>query len=306
MPDLRNLSFEHLLNFVAVVETGSFTRAAARRGLAKTTVSDSVQRLERELGTTLLARTTRRLSLTEAGAAFHDTCREIVRLGEAAVAAASPAAQAPLGTLRVASSVEYSAVVLAPVLAQLRQLHPALRIDLVSADRTIDLIEDGIDVAIRLGELVESSHRAVRVGEYAKWLVASPAFVARHPVPDAIGEAQALPFVALSVLAQPSRFTMLGDECGTPARTQALSFAPGLVADTVYACRAAVAEGAGLAVLPDFSVRADLAAGRLVRLYPDWATARTAIHALLPPGRHVAPKVRAFLDLLRAARDADR
>jgi len=295
MSDLRNLTFEHLLNYIAVVETGSFTRAAERRGVGKTTVSDSVQRLELELGATLLVRTTRRISVTEAGASFFETCREIVRLAEEAMSLASPSQDDLRGTLRVASSVEYSAIVLAPVLARMRSAHPRLRLEIVSGDRAIDLIAEGVDVAIRLGELTDSSHRAVRIGEYSKWLVAGPDFVARNALPEDVGDAAKLAFVGLSVLAQPSRFEL----CSAAGDSREIEFVTGLFADTVYACRAAIAEGAGIGLLPDFSVRTDIAAGRLVRVYPDWSTAPMTIHALLPPGRHTAPKVRALIDMLK-------
>ncbi|WP_246792966.1 LysR family transcriptional regulator [Burkholderia perseverans] len=296
MPDLRNLTFEHLLIYIAVIETGSLTRAAERLGIGKTAVSKSIQRLELELGATLLARTTRRIGVTEAGAAFFDAARRIAQLADEAVTTASPSPDALHGTLRVAASVEFSAIVLAPVLARLRDAHPALRIEMVSNDRLIDLIAEGVDVAIRLGQLADSSHRAVRVGQYEKWLVASPALLARHAPPAEIGAAVALPFVGVSVLAHPSRCRLHH----TNGQTCELEFDAGLTADTVYACRAAVAEGAGLALLPDFAVRADIAARRLVRVYPAWATATMSMHALLPPGRHMAPKVRALIERLQA------
>lgn len=295
MPDLRNLSFDHLLTYIAVIETGSLTQAAKRLGVGKTAVSKSIQRLELEVGASLLVRTTRRIGVTEAGASFFDACRQIAQLADAAVAAVHPSPDELRGTLRVAASIEYSAVVLAPVLARMRRAHPALRIDIVSGDRQIDLIAEGVDVAIRLGALADSSHRAIRVGDFSKWLVASPEFVRQHPLPDDVGDAAALPFVGLSVLPQPSRCTLWGPQ----RASREIDFVAGLLADTVYACRAAVVEGAGIALLPDFSIRADLAARRLVRVYPDWATAPLGIHALLPPGRHIAPKVRALVDMLK-------
>lgn len=300
MSDLNSLSFDHLLTYIAVVETGSFTRASERRGIGKTRVSDTIQKLEQELGASLIVRTTRRISVTEAGASFFDTCREIMRLADEAVAVARPSHDDLSGTLRVASSVEYSAVALAPVLARLRNAHPKLRVEIVSADRLIDLIAEGVDVAIRLGELNDSSHRAVPIGAYAKWLVASPDFVSRHALPAAIEDAADLPFVGLSMLSHPSRVKVHSAD-GT---SKEIDFSASLLADTVYACRAAVAEGAGIGLLPDFSVRTDLASGRLVRVYPDWSTDSAAIHALLPPGRHTPPKVRVLLDMLKADRDA--
>lgn len=299
MSDLRNLTFEHLLTYIAVIETGSLTGAAKRLGIGKTAVSKSIQRLERELGASLIVRTTRRISVTEAGASFFERCREIARLAGEAMSVASPSLDDLRGTLRVAASVEYSAVVLAPVLARMRSEHPGLRIEIVSGDRFIDMVAEGVDVAIRLGELADSSHRAVRIGECSKWLVASPDFVRRNAIPVDIGDAANLPFVSLSVLPQPLRCKLRHPD----GDSREIEFAAGLMADTVYACRAVTTEGAGIALLPDFSVRADIAAGRLVRVYAGWSSPPLAIHALLPPGRHTPSKVRLLVDRLKARPD---
>lgn len=293
---LQNLTFEHLQIFISVVETGSLTRAAQRLGIGKTSVSKGIQRLEFELGASLIVRTTRSINLTEPGEAFYKSCRAIIALAEEAVTAVSPTQDDLRGTLRVASSVEYSAFVLAPVLAGMRHLHPGLRIDMVSSDRFIDTIAEGVDVAVRLGTLADSQHRAVSVGDYSKWLVASPAFLQQHALPADPEEAGHLPFIGLSVLTHPSRCTLHGaqDESIT------IDFTGGLVADTVYACRAAAIQGAGIAMLPDFTVHADIAAQRLVRVYADWSSSTIPINALLPPGKHVSPKTRVFIDMLRA------
>jgi DNA-binding transcriptional LysR family regulator len=156
-----------------------------------------------------------------------------------------------------------------------------------------------VDVAIRLGELTDSTYRAIRVSQYSKWLVASSDFVRDNALPAEIGDATHLPFVGLSVLPQPSSFHLQRSD----GDSLEIGFVAGLMADTVYACRAAITEGAGMGLLPDFSVRADIAAGRLVRIYADWATAPAAIHALLPPGRHTSPKVRVLIDMLKAHLD---
>jgi DNA-binding transcriptional LysR family regulator len=296
MSDLRNLTFEQLLIYIAVVETGSLTRAAQRLGIGKTAVSKGIQRLEQELGASLIVRTTRRISVTDAGASLFETCRKIVQLADEAVATVRPSADELRGTLRVAASIEYTAIVLAPVLVRMRNTHPALRIEMVSSDRLIDTIAEGVDVTIRLGELADSSHRAVRIGEYRKWLVASPDFVERHALAPDIRDAVNAPFVGLSLQAQPSRCRLRGAD----GEDLEIDFATGMLADTVYACRAAATEGAGIALLPDFTVHADIAARRLVRVYADWSSAPIPIHALLPPGRHTPPKVRALVDLLRA------
>ncbi|GAB2872967.1 LysR family transcriptional regulator [Paraburkholderia jirisanensis] len=296
MSPVHKLTFEHLLVFIAVVETGSLTRAAQRLDMGKTKVSKNIQRLEFELGASLIVRTTRRISLTEAGTSFFNACSAIVTLAEEAVSVVSPSPDDLRGTLKVASSLEYSAFVLAPVVAHMREVHPGLRINMVSGDRLIDTVAEGVDVTIRLGKLADSRHRAVRIGDYSKWLVASPDFVAHNAVPADITDAVNLPFVGLSVLPHPSRCN-LRHAVHDPLQ---LDFAASLVADTVYTCRAAVAQGAGIALLPDFSVQADIEGRRLVRLYADWATDTIPIHALLAPGKHTSPKIRAFVDMLRA------
>jgi DNA-binding transcriptional LysR family regulator len=296
MSNLRNLTFEHLLIYIAIVETGSLTRAAERLGIGKTAVSKGIQRLEQELGASLIVRTTRRLSLTEAGTSFFETCRKIAQLADEAVSAVRPGADDLRGALRVAASIEYSAIVLVPVLVRMRDAHPGLRIEMVSSDRLIDTVAEGVDVTIRLGTLADSSHRAIRIGEYSKWLVASPGFVQRHALAADIRDAINAPFVGFSFLPQPSRCCLRRAE----GEALELEFATSMLADTVYACRAATTEGAGIALLPDFAVRADIAAQRLLRVYAEWSSAPIPIHALLPPGRYTPPKVRALVDLLRS------
>jgi DNA-binding transcriptional LysR family regulator len=297
MFSLRNLTFEHLLVYMAVIETGSLTRAARRLSIGKSVVSKSIQRLELELGASLIVRTTRRICVTEAGAAFFEACREMTRLADEAVSIVSPAAHALRGTLRVASSVEYSATVIAPVLARLRSDHAELCIEMMSGDRYVDLVAEGVDVAIRVGELSDSSHRALRIDEVSKWLVASPDFLRRNTLPADIGGAAQVPFVALSVLPNPSRYHLIRT---VGQDSLEIDFDVCLIADTMYACRAAARNGAGIALLSDFTVQADIDAGRLVRVYNDWSSPALPVHALFPPGKHTPPKVRAFVDSLKA------
>jgi DNA-binding transcriptional LysR family regulator len=296
MSSLRNLTFEHLLIYIAVIETGSLTQAGRRLSICKSVVSKSIRRLELELGASLIVRTTRRISVTEAGASFFEACREMMRLADEAVSIVSPSTDDLRGTLRVAASVEYSAVVLAPVLARMRDTHPNLRIEMMSGDRLIDLVAEGVDIAIRVGELIDSNYRAARIGEVSKWLVASPEFVANNALPADICDAVNLPFIGLSVLSHPTRCHLIRAGRGSLE----INFAAGLLADTVYACRAAAAKGAGISLLPEFTVHADIAAHRLVRVYADWSSHALPVHALLPPGKHTPPKVRALVDMLKA------
>lgn len=298
MAGVSDVNLNRLAVFVAVIEAGSLTAAAERLGIAKTMVSAHMQRLEAEVGASLLIRTTRRISVTEAGSAFYEACRQILSVADEALQALDQGGVLH-GTLRVATPIDYGAIVVAPVLVALREQHPALNIELVSADRLVNLVAEGIDVAIRVGRLADSSHRAVRLSTFCRWLVASPAFVAAHGEPTTFAAATGLPFIGNAVL--PTPLTVQLEHAS--GKKQTVRFNTGFLADTAPACRAAALAGGGLAALTDFSIGEDVAQGRLVRLMPDWATPATGIHALFPSARYTAPKVRVFVDALKAHLD---
>ncbi|TAM07919.1 MAG: LysR family transcriptional regulator, partial [Pusillimonas sp.] len=177
---LSSINLNRLAVFVSVAESRSLTAAAVKLGIAKTMVSAHMQRLEAELGVSLLVRTTRRLSLTEAGEAFYVATRRILGEIDDAVSQAGSTSAEPRGTLRVTAPIDYGAAIVTPALVALRERYPELRVDLILDDTRFDLIAEGIDVAIRLGRLPDSSHQAVVVGRYVKWLVASPLFLQHH------------------------------------------------------------------------------------------------------------------------------
>jgi len=296
MAGSSNVNLNRLTVFVAVIEAGSLTAAADRLGIAKTMVSTHMQRLEAEVGASLLVRTTRRISVTEAGRAFYEASRQILNVAEEALQALDQGGGVLRGTLRVATPVDYGAMVVTPVLVELRQQHPQLNIELVSGDRRVDLVAEGVDVAIRLGRLADSSHRAVRIGSYVRWLVASPAFVAARGKPFTLAALAGLPFIGMAVLPKPLAVSLESKS----GKKQTVRFGAGFLADTATACRAAALAGGGVAALTDFSIGEDVAAGRLVRLLPDWSSPAQGIHALFPSARYPAPKVRVFIDALRA------
>lgn len=296
MTDLRGVTIEQIETYIAVLETGSLTRAAERLHVGKAAVTKTIQRLEAAVGASLIVRNTRRIGVTEAGQAFLETSRKIVALLGDTVAAARPAEAGLRGTLRVAASIEYGGMVLVPVLAELRRSHPALRIEMLSDDRNVDLVEAGIDVAIRLGELPDSSQRATRLDRSCKWLMASPDFLREHPLPVEIDGVVGLPYIGLSIVAQPLRCRL--ENAAGEARE--LQFQDVMLANSVHGCRLSAVAGAGIALLPDFTVGADVAAGRLQRIFPEWASPQVPIHAVMPPGRYASANVRALVELLRA------
>ncbi|AIP06073.1 LysR family transcriptional regulator [Burkholderia pseudomallei MSHR338] len=284
MADIRDVNLNRLAIFVAVVEAGSLTAAAERLGLAKTMVSAHVQRLEAEVGASLVVRTTRRLNVTEAGRAFYDACRDILRATETALAAVAGDAGPLRGTLRVSAPVDYGALVVAP----------ALEIELQCDDRVVDLVRDNLDVAIRLGRLADSNHRAAKLGGFERWLVASPAFVARHGAPASPEALGALPYVMLSTV--PRTTLELANAHGERASVRCRR---AFASNTATACRAAVLAGGGFGVATSFSSADDIAAGRLVRLLPGWSFPPGDIHAVFPSASHPSAKVRALIDMLK-------
>jgi len=299
--DIAAVNLNRLAVFVAVVEAGSLTAAAGRLGLAKSMVSKHMQLLEAELGVALLVRSTRTLRLTEAGRAFYDASRQLLESAQQAIEQARSGRDSVQGTLRVAAPVDYGVMVVAPLLSRLRARHPGLTVELQCADHRIDLVAEGIDVAVRLGKLGDSGHQAARVGPLLRWLVASPDFVARHGMPDGPQALALLPYVALTVVAQPGNFTLVGE--GGERHDVVMRHAV-FSTNSAYASRAAALAGDGVLRATVFSVREDVAAGRLVRLLPHWSLVASDIHAVYPASSHLPHKVRLFIDALKAMADA--
>jgi DNA-binding transcriptional LysR family regulator len=278
-----------------VMEAGGFSKAAARLGVAPAKVSVEVARLETRLGTALFTRTTRRVVPTEAGQALHDTCGPLLLQLRAAVENVNAATTVLTGALRITAPTDLGYQSVAPAVARFAALHPELAIDLRTGDRVADLVEEGIDVAIRMGALRDSSLRAVRLGDFQQYLVAAPAYLERAGVPATPEEISRFDWVALTRLRTPLKWTLTatdGTTCTIALRTR-------LRTDSAGALRVLVREGAGLTIMDHYSVQHDLATGALVRLLPAWSAPHGGIFAVFPPGRHVARKVHAFVAFYR-------
>ena len=297
--DISAVNLNRLAIFIGVVEAGSLTAAAGRLGLAKSMVSKHMQLLEAEVGVALLVRSTRTLRLTEAGRAFYEASRQVLQAAEDAIEQARSGRDSVQGKLRVAAPVDYGVMVVAPLLSRLRARYPALTVELLCADHRVDLIAEGIDVAVRLGKLADSGLQAARIGPLLRWLVASPDFLARHGMPHGPAEPAALatlPYVELTVVVQPGSFT-LSDGSGKVEEVTMRNTV--FSTNTAYASRAAALAGDGVLRATVFSVQDDVAAGRLVRLLPDWSLAASDIHAVYPASPHLPQKVRVFIDELK-------
>jgi DNA-binding transcriptional LysR family regulator len=297
MLDLHSINLNRLLVFNAVVEAGSLTAAGQRLGLANTMVSRHMQLLESEIGVSLLTRSTRRLTLTEAGRGFYEASRAIAQSAEQAVQLARTGLDRPRGTLRVAAAIDYGTLVVTPVLARLRARYPELKVELICGDDLIDVVAEGIDVAVRIGKLADSSLRAVEVGGFVKSLVASPDFIAAHGMPANAAQLAETPYIEMSLLPQP--LTVALENAQRKKLTVRMN-KPVFSTNTATACRAAALAGQGVALMTDFAAATDIASGKLVRVMPEWATARGPIHALFPTGAQLQQKVRVLIDALKA------
>ena len=287
MSDLNRLT-----TFVAVVESGGFTAAGERLGMAKSLVSQQISKLESQLGVALLTRSTRKVMLTEIGAQLYGdiaplllaTQEALDRLGQVKAS----------GLLRITVPVDYAGAVLAPLLAEFAALHPQLDIELLATDEVLDLLEERIDVAFRLGRLQDSALHAIKLAQFAEYVVASPGCMAKHPAPAHPQDLSLLPWVTMTRLQAPLtwKFNLAGESCTVRMRSVMRASAPSSVL-------ALVRNGAGLSVLPDFMVAEDLAAGRLVRVLPGWTMPAGGVYAVYPSSRYLPAKVRILLDFMR-------
>lgn len=277
--------------FAAVAETGGFTAAAHRLGVAKAKVSLAVARLESQLGVTLFSRTTRRVALTEAGQGLYAQCVPALRGVQESLAQVGADAELT-GALRIGASVDYAAQTVAHALAAFSALHPHLEIDLRTSDRVVDMLKEGIDVALRMGWLRDSTLRAARLGEFEQYLVASPAYLARSARIAGPHDLARHEWIALTLLQTPLTWRF----ASAHGQRRVVRVAARLRTDSVGALRSLLLHGCGVSVLDQFSADEPLRSGTLVRVLPAWSLPRGGIYAVYPPGRHVPAKVRAFID----------
>lgn len=280
--------------FVTVVEAGSFARAAERLDASVSAVSRHVAELEAHLDARLLNRTTRRLSLTEAGAAFHERCVQLLADLEEAEQGASQGGATPRGTLKLTCPITYGVRVLTPAIAAFVARHAQVRVDVELSDRAVDLVDEGIDLAVRVGAIRSQFLVARRIGSTTLVCCASPDYLARHGMPrtpEDLSRHACLTYEYAPVRNQWRFASPDGSE-------RAVRVAGPIHANNGRMLVALAAQGAGVALEPDFIVAPELADGRLVPILGDWTPPAIPIHAAYPSRRHLSAKVRAFVDFL--------
>lgn len=282
--------------FVAVVQSGSFVAAAEKLSTSKAVVSRLVLELEAALDTRLLNRTTRRQSLTEAGADYFERSRKILDdLAEANLAASAGTAR-PVGKLRINAPVSFGNLHLAPLWGGFLQLYPDVTLDITLSDRVVDLVEDGCDLAIRIARLPDSSLISRQLASTRIVLCAAPAWLQRHPPLSRIEDIAAHPVIAYSYWSGGDVWVFDGPQGKVEVTTQAR-----LRSNSGDTCLAAALTGQGLILQPDFIVGPDLKAGRLVEVLPQYKAPVLAIHAVYPSRQHLSVKVRRMVDWLAGA-----
>ncbi|MBY6265631.1 LysR family transcriptional regulator [Azospirillum sp. 412522] len=286
--------------FVKVVEEGSFTKAARRLRLPKTTLSRKVRDLERRLGIQLLHRTTRRLGLTEAGTVYFERCRRIAGELEQAESAVAQLRDAPRGWLRITTPPSFGMTVVAPLLPEFRARYPDVRIDLVLSHENLDLVARDIDLAIRMGSLQDSSMAARKLGVLRRHVYAAPAYCAAHGMPGHPDELIRHLTLANMSARRPSGYGWrLFRTCGgLPEEEMDVAIDPVIAADDPEMLIPTLLAGGGLVLATDFAMRPYRSAGQVERVLDGWRGADVDLHAVFPGGRIQPPKLRSFLDFL--------
>jgi len=291
---VNNPALQDLAVFTAVAETAGFSAAARRLGVSKAMVSVAISRLEERLGVRLFHRTTRRLSLTEAGQKALPHAQQSVRAASDAEEAARDAQASPRGTLRINAPMSFGLLHVAPALGAFAKKFSEIDVDLVLDDRVLDLVEGGFDLALRIGTLPDSSLVAHRLGISRAVVVAHPEYLARSGTPKKPADLAKHAALVYTLSPTGSRWKLTRGSKSETIQVRAV-----VRANSSLALHQALLQGLGVARIPRFIVGADLAAGRLVQVLPEWKSPELGIYAMTTAREHLPRKTRAFIDFFR-------
>ncbi len=288
MLDLNDMAI-----FAKVVDRGGFSAAGRALGLPKSNISRHLSRLENRLGVRLLERTTRMVRVTEIGDIYYRHCKRILDEVELAEQSVSRLLEKPRGHLRISASVTTGQHLLGPLTAAFMARHPEVRVELCLTNRKVDVIEEGLDLAIRIGRLEDSSLIAKRLGASGFRLCASPGYLAARNTPaspDGLVEHDCL---IMPDLKTSSQWRLVG-----PSGTRTVSIKPRAIVNDFTTLRQIVLDGGGIAILPTYMCAELERDGQIVRVLPEWSLPAVEFHALYPSHRGATPKVRAFLEFI--------
>ena len=288
-------SLTGLIAFARAGSLGSFTAAARSLAVSPSAISKSVQRLELHLGVSLFTRTTRSLTLTAEGRDLHERALQLLRHAEEIEQVAKSARSEPAGTLRIATSLPIGLHMIVPAITEFRKRHPMVKVDLRLSDHFVGLVEEGVDLAVRIGDLADSSFLSRPLAPYRLCCYASPDYLARHGTPSHPDELVAHDTVNM-------RYQSTGQLFRWPIRigdkeSEILPSSP-LIVDASEAVLVAIAAGAGIGMAASFMVAPWVERKELVPILCDFAVDRHNITAVWPESRRTNPAVRAFVDVL--------
>lgn len=290
-----SIDLNTMRTFVAIADAGSFVAGGKLMGLTRSAAGKSLARLESHLGTRLLHRTTRTLSLTADGQYFYERCIQILTDLDEAESSIRQENFEPKGALRLTVTAAFGRIVVLPLLNEFLKQWPNLEVEISFTDRVVDLVEEGFDLGIRMGEMPEHSLMIARpIAKYVPYIYASPAYLIDYPIPDnieALGDYQRLVYG----LQASSGTWLLRNKDGIETSitgNRRLRF------DSGEAIKDAAVEGMGLAFLPSFLADADVQINRLVKLFPMYSGKEIPINAIYPNRKHLSAKVRRFIDML--------
>ncbi len=281
-----------MLVFAKVVQAGSFIAASRELDMPRSTVSRKVADLEKRLDARLLQRTTRSLRLTEVGEAYYRHAAQVVAELEKAEVAVTRMQEAPRGLIRVTAPVSFGQ--LGPIVASFLSCYPDVQVELVCADRVVDLVAEGFDVGVRVGRLRDSSLVARSLGVLRNLAVASPTFVAEQGAPSTPADLVNFDLLTFGGGSERSHWPLTD---GTAV--VAIPVDARLIVNDFAHLQDAVRAGIGVGLLSTVLCTDDIRSGRLVRVLPGWCSPQLPVHAVYPSKRHLSPKVRALVDYLR-------
>ncbi len=291
MQDLNDM-----LYFAEVAERGGFAAAGRALGIPKSRLSRRVAELEAQLGVRLLQRTTRTLSLTEVGEAYLRHCQAMRESAEAAADLVAQVQTAPRGTVRVSCPVTLAQTVLGELMPDFLARCPQVRVDMQVSNRAVNLVEEGIDVALRVRATLDDSGSMVvkRLDSARQVLVASPELIARQGLPASLDDLAGMDSIAMSAPDGKAVWVLSGPH----GAQQTVHHSPRYVADDLLTLKFAALAGTGICWLPDYMCHEEIRARRLVHVLPEWEPPQGIVHAVFPSRRGLAPAVRHFLDFL--------
>jgi DNA-binding transcriptional LysR family regulator len=287
--------YQEMRVFAAVADAGSFVAAADALEISKAAVSRYVSELEQRLGVRLMHRTTRRLSLTQEGEVFLARSREILASIDDSEREISTHSESASGLLKLSAPVSFGMKHLAPLWSEFLQAHPGVSLDLQLADRVIDLVDEGFDVAVRIARLPDSSLISRKLASTQLVLCASPKYLKARGAPKHPSELAQHDILAYSLLSMGDQWQFTG-----PKGHVSVKVHPRMWTNNGDSCIAAAVRGAGIVMQPTFLIADELASGKLLRVLPKWHSIELGIYAVYPTRKFVLPKVRVLLEFLSA------